>query len=213
MASQHDLKLDWCTFTAAKYAVEKWHYSRCMPAGKSVKIGVWEDKQFIGVVLFSCGASPPMYVWAKRELGLANTEVCELTRVALKDHKTSVSRIIAIALRLLKTACPGLRLVVSFADCDQDHHGGIYQAGNWIYCGKSNAGGRQGYLVHGRKMHCRSVGQASGENSLRGAQRLDRRAKEIRTAGKHKYLMPLDDEIRAVVAKLRQPYPRPCAQT
>jgi len=43
-----ELKLDWCSYQAAKYAVENWHYSKCMPVGKLVKIGVWEDKKYIG---------------------------------------------------------------------------------------------------------------------------------------------------------------------
>lgn len=208
MSSRPDLKLDWCSFEAAKFAVERWHYSRCMPSGKMVKIGVWESGKFIGVVLYSCGASPPMYVWAKQKLRLEPTEVCELTRVALSSHTTSVSRILAISLRLLKRHCPKLRCVVSFADLDESHHGGIYQAGNWTYCGASNVGGRQGWMINGRKTHARSVGAASGSNSLEGARRLDPNAFEIITKGKHKYLMPLDDEIRARISPLARPYPK-----
>jgi len=49
------LRLDWCSHEAAKYAVEKWHYSRTMPVGKMVKIGVWEDSKFIGAVVFAQG--------------------------------------------------------------------------------------------------------------------------------------------------------------
>ena len=33
------LRLDWCSHDAAKYAVEHYHYSRSMPAGKTVKVG------------------------------------------------------------------------------------------------------------------------------------------------------------------------------
>ena len=43
-----ELKLDWCSYEAAKYACEHWHYSKCMPVGKTVKIGVWENKKYIG---------------------------------------------------------------------------------------------------------------------------------------------------------------------
>ena len=51
------LKLDWATHEAATYAVEHWHYSHTMPKSKLVKIGVWEDGKFIGVVLFGVGAT------------------------------------------------------------------------------------------------------------------------------------------------------------
>ena len=53
-----DLKIDWATYKAAKYAVEHWHYSRCMPKSKLSKIGVWENGKFIGAVIFGYGATP-----------------------------------------------------------------------------------------------------------------------------------------------------------
>jgi hypothetical protein len=45
------LKLDWCSHEAAKYACEHWHYSKCVPKQKTVKIGVWENSVFIGCVI------------------------------------------------------------------------------------------------------------------------------------------------------------------
>jgi hypothetical protein len=207
-----DLRIDWATHEAAKYACENWHYSGCLPAGKMVKVGVWENKKFIGVVLFSCGASPPLFVWAERTLGLSKTGVCELTRIALASHVTPVSKIMKIALLFLRKSNPGLRAVVSFADLDEGHHGGIYQAGGWIYTGVSNAGGRQGYMIKGRKVHCRSVGALAGSNSLAGARKLDPNATEVRTLGKHKYLMPLDAEMRERILPLAKPYPKRAKQ-
>jgi hypothetical protein len=46
-----DLRIDWATHAAAKYACENWHYSGCMPVGKLVKVGAWESgkgRQFNG---------------------------------------------------------------------------------------------------------------------------------------------------------------------
>jgi len=126
--SKVELKLDWCSHEAAKYAVEKWHYSQRMPVGKIVRVGAWEDKQFIGCVLFARGANNAIGI----EYGLTQIEVCELVRVALHKHQSPVSRIGAIAMKLLRKASPGLRLVVSYADSEEGHHGGIYQAMNWI---------------------------------------------------------------------------------
>ena len=51
------LKLDWCSHAAATWAVENWHYSGRMPAGKMVRIGAWEDGAFIGAVIFSQGGN------------------------------------------------------------------------------------------------------------------------------------------------------------
>lgn len=56
-ASNEEAKLDWCSFEAAKFACENYHYSKVVPAGKLVKIGVWERGQFKGCILFGRGAN------------------------------------------------------------------------------------------------------------------------------------------------------------
>ena len=55
--NKNDLKIDWCDFKAAEYACKNWHYSKCMPAGKTVKVGAWENGKYIGCVIFSRGAN------------------------------------------------------------------------------------------------------------------------------------------------------------
>lgn len=123
------LKIDWATHEAAKFAVENWHYSKTMPKSKLAKFGVWEQGKFIGAVIYGVGATSDLV----KSYGLDATQGCELVRVALTKHKTPVSRIIAISLRILKKQYQNLRLVVSFADPAQSHHGGIYQAGGWVF--------------------------------------------------------------------------------
>ena len=39
--------------------------------------------------------------------------------------------------RLTIERCPGIELIVAFADQGEDHHGGIYQASNFVYTGTS----------------------------------------------------------------------------
>jgi hypothetical protein len=130
MSSPTNLKLDWCNISAARFAVKHWHYSERLPDPKSVKIGIWEDEAFKGCLIFSLGVASRNL---SKTLGLATTQICELTRVAMTRHTTTVSRIIRIALAMLKRQCPGLKLIISYADPNHKHHGGIYQAGNWIY--------------------------------------------------------------------------------
>ena len=126
-----ELKLDWATHEAAKYAVMHWHYSKVMPTGKLVKIGVWENSKYIGVVIFGKGATPKI----ASPYGLHQTEVSELVRVALTKHIAPVTKIISIAFKMLRKYAPKTKVIVSFADPMQDHHGGIYQGGNWVYEG------------------------------------------------------------------------------
>ena len=102
-----------------------------MPKSKLVKIGVWENNKFIGCIIFGSGANNSML----KPYGLSMQQGCELVRVALSTHKSPVTKIISIAIRLLKQNFPKLRLIISYADQRQNHLGIIYQAGNWIYTG------------------------------------------------------------------------------
>ena len=197
-----ELKLDWATHKAAKYAVENWHYSGCMPSGKLVKIGVWERDKFIGVVMFGRGASPYM----AQHKGLKQTECAELVRIALNDHKTPVSRIVKIALTFLRKNSPGIKLVVSFADQSEGHHGGIYQAGNWVYTGITAPSNF--YIIKGKKTHPRSLGAKGKEQSIKGARELDKNATIFRCEGKHRYMMAFDDEVYQRIILNKQPYPK-----
>lgn len=205
MSSRPELRLDWCSHQAAKYAVEKWHYSKSLPPPPMLHIGAWEDRRFIGCVLFARGATGELMT----PYGLKSTEGCELVRIALTRHRTSVSRVVAIALRLLKQSNPGLRLVVSFADPAQGHYGGIYQAGGWIYAGQT-AGSSMYRDASGKLWHERMIsptGKKRVFGKIRAVLRPDQ-CERIRMPGKHRYLMPLDDEMRRRVACLAKPYPK-----
>lgn len=82
-----------------------------------VKVGAWEDGKFIGVVIFSRGAT----VNIGKPYKMDQTEICELTRVALTNHVTPVTRIVAIAIKMLRKQSPGMKLIISYADVDQGH--------------------------------------------------------------------------------------------
>ena len=191
-----DLKIDWATHEAAKHAVENWHYSKCLPAGKLVKVGVWERGVFKGVVIFGRGANNNL----GSPFGLTQVECCELVRIALRDHEAQVSRVVSIAIRFLKSHSLGLRLIVSYADPEQGHHGGIYQAGNWTYCGKSQA--QQNVIHNGRVMHKRTADALFG--TIKGMQK-------SKVLWKHKYIMPIDSDMRKQVTRLAKTFPKRAA--
>jgi hypothetical protein len=152
-----NLKLDFCSFEAAKYAVMNWHYSKAMPAGKLVKVGVWENKKFIGAVIFGRGANQ----FVPKSLGLKVTECCELVRVALNKHISPTTKIVSIALKMLKKVNEGIKTVFSYADwTNQKHKGIIYKAGNWKRHGiRSSEGGhfldKNGRIVHNRTLNAK----------------------------------------------------------
>ena len=185
------LKIAPCSYEAAKYSVENWHYSGILPTGKIVKFGVWENTHFIGAVLFSRGVSPNLGM----ALDLDPTEVCELTRVALAVHVAPVSQMIAETMRLLKESNPGVRAVISFADPKRGHKGGIYQAGNWIFTGQSNPVTE--YFIGGRWRHTKGAYHHSDR-----ATALKRKA-----PGKFRYIYPLDKPMRRKLNKLALDFP------
>lgn len=215
MSTKAGLRLDWCSYAAAKYAVEHWHYSRSMPAGKLARVGVWEDDVFRGVVLFGRGAA----INIGKPFGLFQTQVCELVRVALREHAWPVSRIVRVAVVMLRRAMPGLRLIVSYADTWQGHHGGIYQAGGWSYlghrCDRPYRIG--GYRVGGELVHPRTLGSRYGRGGQSVAwlrANVDPNAEQVMMPEKHKYVLPLDDAMRKQIAPLAKPYPkRPRAES
>jgi hypothetical protein len=97
---------------------------------------------------------------------------------------------------------------VSFADPQYGHHGGIYQAGNWIYVGDTSSG--REFWHNGKRLHSRQVSE-KGWNIQQGVQRKTIKPSEcdiIKTPGKHRYLMPLDEEMRARIMPLSKPYPK-----
>jgi len=200
-----NLKIDWATHEAAKYACENWHYSKSTPVPPLVKIGAWENDKFIGVVMFSRGASSNLL----KPYGLDQTQGCELTRVALKNHTTPVSKILSIAIKFLKKENPMLRLIVSFADPKEGHHGGIYQATNWLYTGTS-APTQKYFDKSGREWHSRQVSE-KGYNIQQGNIRRTVKPSECRKVfqeGKHRYLLALDEEMKKQIEPLRKPYPK-----
>jgi hypothetical protein len=189
------LKVAPCDHAAAKYAVENWHYSRSLPAGKLFKVGAWEGDKFVGAVIFAYGANGNI----GKPYGLVQTQVCELVRVALRDHSWPVSRIMRFAMKMLRDNNPGMRLAVSYADTGQDHHGGIYQATGWTYEGYF--GGESSVVVNGRKMHRRQAYSLYGTTRPKGSV-------NVPASGKHKYLMPLDEAMKSKIEPLRKPYPK-----
>ena len=193
------LKLDWCSHEAAKWAVEHWHYSKTMPVSKSVHFGVWENGEFVGAIIFSWGANPNL----SKPYGLEMTECAELVRVALRTHGTPVSRLLSIATKMIKRQSPGLRLLVSYADTRQGHHGGIYQAAGWVYTGETDR--KFDFEWNGKILQRRSY---TGKNFGGGRRRPPPGATKIESPSKYRYLYPLDAAMRAQIAPLAKPYPK-----
>ena len=169
-----------------------------------MRVGVWEEGTFIGAIVFGCGASP----CPGDQFGVKTIEVCELSRVALRAHALPVTRIIKVAMNFLRRGAPGIRIVVSYADPQQGHYGGIYQAGNWTYLGASRGHNvwrrRNGKIAHGRRVSPSVWAKRAGiwEKVIRQDE-----CQKIVMAAKHKYAFALDKSLRPLLASMAKPYP------
>lgn len=196
------LHLAYCSYDAAKYAVTHWHYSKTMPSGKLILFGVWEHGNFKGSIMFGRGAIHHI----GKPFGLTQVQICELVRIALRAHDAPVSRIMAICLKKLKTSNPGLRAIVSYADSEQGHHGGIYQATNWIYVGATTA---PHVVLNGKTCHPRSVNARYGTWAIPWLRaNVDPNVHMADGYPKHKYVMPLDSAMKLKLSSMARAYPK-----
>ena len=204
-----ELRLAFCSHEAAQLACRRWHYSKKIPVGKLVKVGVWENGRFIGAIVFGDGLLGSSSTY----FGINKFHIAEIVRIALREHITPVSKMISIAIKLLRQRCPGIELVVAFADQGENHHGGIYQASNFIYTGLTEPGRLFRHRATGRILHNRAV-SANGYRSHFGRVHKVPRMDECEIIGrtrKHRYLYPLTASMKAVVAKMQKPYPKRAA--
>lgn len=192
MSQAPKLYLAFCTHKSAAFAVEHWHYSRKMPVGKANYIGVWENDVYIGVVMFSRGNTPHI----GRAFGLDQTQIIELTRIALNRHQTHVTRIMRIALAMVKKHNPNLQAVISYADQTQGHEGLIYHAGGWTYLGTTP---KLEKYTDGVGIYHTRVCKVGGETRQFGRMTKVRDATnmtKIFEPGKHKFIWWFDSRIR-----------------
>lgn len=197
-----DTRLAWCEHSAARYAVENWHYSRSLPFGKCVEIGVWEGGGFIGCIQFGLGSNHRI----GKPWGLEPSQVCELQRVALQRHTLPVSQLVSASVKMLRRHSPGLLLIVSYADPEQGHVGGIYQAMNWLYVGTSRP--QSELLIAGKFMHKRSAYSLYGTASTKKLQAQGIDAVVAPVQFKHKYVLPLKRNTFRLLRECSKPYPK-----
>ena len=103
--------------------IERYHY-KGNARGVQILFGVWiENDSPLAAVVFGL----PNARWKE--------PVVELTRLVRCDHtRLPLTKLVSAGCRELKKS--GHDLVISYADPQYGHHGGIYQAASWFYHGK-----------------------------------------------------------------------------
>ena len=188
-----------------------YHYAKAIPSAYNAYNVYNEHSEWCGVIIFGGGATPNI----AKPFGMATGEVMELVRVALNGKQPCTSECVGAALRQLHKDEPQVKLIVSFADCDQDHFGTIYQATNWIYLGDMGVNERGAFIIHGKKMHPKTVYSRGWVQSIPWLrEHVDPNATEFITKGKRKYIWVYDKKLRKEWQKKALPYPKkPCVSS
>lgn len=131
----------------------------------------------------------------------AGIEVRELARLWAPDHHEPnlLTAAIAASVRALRQHHPNVDALVSFADVNQDHHGGVYQAASWLFTGQSSES-RVYITPEGRTLSRRSF-HSGGTSKIPGI-------KPIKLPGKYRYIRPLTRRARKAIKLPLLPYPK-----
>ena len=129
-------------------------------------------ERLIGVMTYGHPVSNRTVASITKDTELELDEVLELTRlVCLDGYATNTeSWFIGQSFKWLKKHAPEVKVLVSYADPEQKHSGGIYRATNWMYqgCGVSKLMPDFSILLSEDDlwMHSRTVGSKFGNKSV-----------------------------------------------
>ena len=155
-----------------------------MPAGTKLALGAFLCDRLIGAATFGVG---PMS--GHRLLRDARAvDGITLTRFVLLPERpaNAASRILGVVLRMIRRETDK-KFVLTYADPEHGHHGGIYQAAGFLYVGASEPQPALD-LGDGVPRHSRSVASAFGTHSREHFARHGLAVRAVPVAPKHTYL-------------------------
>lgn len=167
------------------------HYTHSVPSGKS-----WYYQFEDAVVVFSI---PPNKNISSALLGRPNA-VAELARLWAPDgHRPNLlTEALSVCVAEFHRQEPGYEALVSYADPNVGHEGGVYRAASWTYLGQCEEGRyyrKDGQVVSRRKFH-------SGARSLKKAEIIALGYEELKLPGKQRFAKGLTRKSRAAIRRL-----------
>ena len=152
-------------YNDTKHFILNIHYAKRMPS-ISFAYGLFLSNELVGIVSYRSPASPSL---CKGIAGINNKSfVIELNRLVLKYNlKNEASMLVGKSLKLL----PKPKIIVSYADTNQDHVGFIYQATNFYFTGTT-----------------KPRTDMAGKNGKHSRHHLGDKTKRIFRSAKHRYV-------------------------
>ena len=192
----------------AKPFVEKHHYTKSI--GKVslafglfnedtlVKRGFFEEPKLTGVITYGQVSARDL---AQSIFYGGNQYNCwEFLRMAVLDaEKYPRSKFISKTIKHIKRYHQEIKCLVSFADQTEGHFGYVYQASNWLYCGKT--GKKYHYKHDGKRINKRVAFDRAKQMGLTEKQFVKEFGwQKITELPKFRYIYPLD---KRIVLKLK----------
>ena len=147
-------------YQEAKSLVERYHYSHRWP-GAVLVVGTLHNHGGLfgdlGEAVAACVFGISATKW--------RVDLLELQRLVRVDScKIPLTGLISFTVKFIKRQ--GISdLLISYADNDENHHGGIYQAASWNFAGLRKPQ-TLGVIVDGVKIHGRTLNHTSGKYAL-----------------------------------------------
>ena len=172
----------------AEALIREHHYTHSVPSGKSYYIRFGD-----ALVVWSIPANKNL---ARFILG-GQGSVWELSRLWAPDgHAPNLlTQAISAAVKIIEYL-EAPHAVVSYADPNVGHSGGVYRAASWIYHGRSEEvrayRGKDGEIVSRRSFHSGRKGLKKSEIEALGFS-------ELRLPGKERFVRPLNRFVRRTI--------------
>ena len=150
-------------FKTAKEYISKNHYSKKISSRVRVSLGFFNNNDdLVTCIVYNHPVGLRITKWMHRN----NINCAELGRLFSNDGlpKNTESYCISQSFKYLKEHYPDIKYLISYADSSHGHNGGIYQATNWKYIGKSVSGNGV-FIIDGIETHPKALYNRHGTST------------------------------------------------
>jgi hypothetical protein len=176
----------------AKDAIKQWHYTKSIPSGKSYYVAFGA-----ALVVWSIPANKNISRFLFKD---SDFRVWELSRLwAPNNHeKNLLTQAISAAVGIIQELEKPDALV-SYADPNAGHKGGVYRAASWAYHGQSEESRAYKSIKTGQVMARRAF--HSGKKCLTKSQIEARGFEQLRLPGKYRFVKLLTRRAKRQIIK------------
>jgi hypothetical protein len=197
-------------FKAARRLIEFGHYTHSLTKGRYC-FGLFRSGFLVGAAVY--GQPSGRHVAASLWEGGTEQNTLELLRLFVLDGTGENAETWFMARCHRQLRALGVRLLVAYSAPAAGHYGGCYQAGNWLYVGRTRTGQSYYYTDEdGTYVNKRIPWQYGPRNGL---DLTEAQSAEILGLTRHKepqkltYVLPLDRKTLRVLKRTVLPYLKP----